>query len=66
MWTLEQRQRLSLENQILIGEGFDQFKVYRDATYDSYSASGYATANSGRHRRPQWGWHSRSRYWHTA
>jgi len=48
MWTLEQRQRLSLENQILIGEGFDQFQVYRDATYDSYSASGYATANSGR------------------
>jgi hypothetical protein len=48
MWTLEQRQRLSLENQILIGEGFDQFQVYRDATRDTYSASGYATASSGR------------------
>jgi hypothetical protein len=48
MWTLEQRKRLSLENQVLIGEGFDQFQVYRNATYDSYSVSGYATANSGR------------------
>ena len=48
MWTYEQRQRLLVENQILIGEGFDQFQVYRDPTYDSYSASGYATANSGR------------------
>ena len=45
MWTPEQRQRLSLEHQILIGEGFDQFKVYYDPANDSYSASGYATAN---------------------
>jgi len=46
MWTHEQRQRLWVENQILIGEGFDQFQVYRDVTSDSYSASGYATASS--------------------
>lgn len=48
MWTSEQRQRLLLENQILISEGFDQFQLYYDRTSDAYSVSGYATANSGR------------------
>ena len=47
MWTYEQRQRLILESQILIREGFDQFQVFRDPTHDSYSASGYATTSSG-------------------
>lgn len=47
MWTLEQRTRLALENQILIAEGFDQFGVYHNANFDSYSASGWAMANSG-------------------
>ena len=48
MWTVETRQRLALENQILIAEGFDQFRVYHDTNSDSYSAGGWATANSGR------------------
>lgn len=47
MWTVEKRQRLALENQILIAEGFDQFGVYHNANSDSYSAGGWATANSG-------------------
>lgn len=48
MWSAEQRQRLYVEDQILLAEGFDQFRVYYDRPSDSYSASGYATANSGR------------------
>lgn len=50
-WTLDQRRRLALEHQILHQEGFDQFGVYHYASDDSYSASGTATANSGRQYR---------------
>lgn len=51
MWTIEQRQRLALEHQVLQREGFDQFSVYHYASDDSYSASGTASANSGRQYR---------------
>jgi hypothetical protein len=51
MWTIEQRQRLALEHQVLQREGFDQFGVYHYASDDSYSASGTASANSGRQYR---------------
>lgn len=51
MWTTDQRQRLYLEDQILIREGFDQFRVYYDKTRDLYWASGTASANSGRQYR---------------
>ena len=47
MWTTEQRQRLYLEDQLLLREGFDQFRVYHHADGDSYSAAGTATTNSG-------------------
>jgi hypothetical protein len=49
MWTTDQRNRLALEHQILQREGFSQFGVYYDRTYDSYYASGVATSSSGRH-----------------
>lgn len=48
MWTMEQQTRLALEHQILQREGFSQFSVYHDSTYDSYYASGVATSSSGR------------------
>jgi hypothetical protein len=48
MWTLQQRQRLGLEHQILQNEGFTQFGVYHRASDDTYYASGIATSNSGR------------------
>ncbi len=51
MWTADQRQRLYLEHQVLQREGFDQFSVYYDKSYDSYWASGYGSANSGRRYR---------------
>ena len=47
MWTADQRHRLYLENEVLRCEGFDQFTVYHDRTYDQYWASGTATASSG-------------------
>jgi hypothetical protein len=48
MWTAAQQDRLALEHQILQREGFTQFGVYHNRTYDSYSASGMATSSSGR------------------
>ena len=48
MWSAEQRQRLYLENEVLRREGFDQFSIYHHPLDDTYSASGTATANSGR------------------
>src|SRR3546814_10888399 len=48
MWTVEQRNRLAIEHQILQREGFSQFSVYHNGTYDTYYASGVATSNSGR------------------
>jgi hypothetical protein len=47
MWTIEQRQRLALEDQILKREDFTQFGVYHQPSDDSYCASGYATSNAG-------------------
>lgn len=47
-WTMQQRQRLALEHQVLINEGFSQFGVYHYAQYDTYNAAGTATTNSGR------------------
>ena len=47
MWTADQRHRLYLENEVLRCEGFDQFTVYHDRTYDQYWAAGTATASSG-------------------
>lgn len=37
-----------MEHQVLQREGFDQFSVYHHASSDTYSASGTASANSGR------------------
>lgn len=51
MWTLDQRQRMWVEHQVLQREGFDQFSVYHNNSADSYHASGTATANSGRQYR---------------
>ncbi len=51
MWRPDQRQRLALEHQVLQREGFDQFSVYHDRTYDTYWGSGTASANSGRQYR---------------
>jgi hypothetical protein len=51
MWTLDQRQRMAVEHQVLQREGFDQFSVYHNRSADSYYASGTATANSGRQYR---------------
>jgi len=48
MWTVEQRNRLAIEHQILQREGFSQFSVYHNSAYDTYYASGVATSNSGR------------------
>ena len=48
MWSDDQRRRLVLEHQVLQREGFDQFSVYHDRSYDTYWASGLASANSGR------------------
>jgi len=45
MWTLDQRQRMVVEHQVLQREGFDQFSVYHNRSTDSYYASGTATAN---------------------
>lgn len=47
-WTLEQRQRLVLEHQILHNQGFTQFSVYHYAADDTYNACGTATTSSGR------------------
>ncbi len=48
MWSAEQRQRLYIENELLRREGLDQFSIYYCEADDTYSASGTATANSGR------------------
>ena len=48
MWSVEQRQRLYLENEVLRREGFDQFSIDHHPLGDTYSAAGTATANSGR------------------
>jgi hypothetical protein len=47
-WTAEQRNRMSLEHQILQREGFTQFSVHYKSDDDSYYAAGYATSSSGR------------------
>lgn len=47
-WSLEQRQRLVLENQILHNQGFTQFSVYHYASDDTYNAGGTATTSAGR------------------
>jgi hypothetical protein len=51
MWTIEQRQRLIVEFQVLQLEGFEQFGVYHYPSDDSYSASGTTSASSGRQYR---------------
>jgi len=48
MWTTDQRNRLALEHAILQQQGFTQFGVYWNKESDTYYASGYASANSGR------------------
>lgn len=48
MWTTEQRQRLYIEHETLLREGFTQFSVYHNQDNDIYYASGYATSSSGR------------------
>lgn len=47
-WTMAQRQRLALENQILQNEGFTQFGVFHHPADDTYSAGGTATTSVGR------------------
>lgn len=48
MWTVEQRNRMGIEHQVLQREGFDQFSVYQDRAADTYWGLGIATTNSGR------------------
>jgi hypothetical protein len=47
-WTMDQRTRLAMEQQILQREGFSQFGVYHHSSNDRYTASGIATSSSGR------------------
>lgn len=47
MWTVEQRNRIVIEHEVLHREGFDQFSVYQDRSADTYWALGTASTNSG-------------------
>ena len=47
MWTIEQRQRFVLEDEVLKQQNMDQFRVYHQQSDDSYYASGTATSNAG-------------------
>jgi hypothetical protein len=48
MWSSSQRQRLSLEHQLLHQEGFTQFSVYHNESSDAYYAYGNPSSSSGR------------------
>ena len=51
MWSDDQRTRIVLEHHALQREGFDQFSVYQDRSYDTYWASGIqATSSGGRYK----------------
>jgi ubiquitin-protein ligase len=51
MWSADQRTRMVLEHQALQREGFEQFSVYHDRSYDIYWASGTQRTSSGGHYR---------------